>query len=308
MKYKNKEKLYNAILGLAIADALGVPAEFKPRVELKENPITDMVSGGIWNQPAGTWSDDTAMTLATIDALNKNNWENTGSLLDDIMKNFMLWYYDSVFAANENRFDIGNTCRQAILNYEKNKNTNTCGLRGSNCGNGALMRILPTAFIETETNLNNLVVKISSLTHNNDICNTASIIYISFVKLLLKHQDKDLAYAKLIEKLGNKVYLEEFERILTNRFKDCEEGYIKSTGYVVDTLEAAIWCFLNTDSYKECVLKAVNLGGDTDTVAAVAGGLSGIYYGINEKDGIPREWIKKLSDIETLESIVFNRK
>lgn len=303
----DKDKLYDAVLGLAIADAIGVPAEFKSRNELKKKPITDMIGGGLWEQPEGTWSDDTAMTLATIDALNINNWEYSEKLLHDIMKNFVNWYHNGELAANKHRFDIGNTCLKAISNYENSNDVYNCGVKGRDCGNGALMRILPAAFIESETKLSVVVTKISSLTHNNDVCNTASIIYIAFLKLLIKHQDKNLAFRELTKKITSSTTPKELLRLSDKRFSKLNEDDIKSTGYVVDTLEAAIWCFLNTDNYKDCILKAVNLGDDTDTVAAVAGGLAGVYYGINERDGIPEEWINRLRDLNTLKSIVYNK-
>ena len=292
-----KENLYNALLGSAIGDALGVPAEFKSRYELKYKPITDMVDGGIWNQPAGTWSDDTAMSLATIDALFKNDFIVNDKTMHDIAGNFVDWYINGTYAALKNRFDIGNTCRSAIVEYIKHGDAYNCGCKDEHaCGNGALMRIIPATVLDEDA-----ILKISRLTHDNITCDKCSLLYAKFINLL-QTMDKKEAFDKLTRYcLDIEVY--SLCRLKHDSFLRLQESDIKSSGYVVHTLEAAIWCFMNTKSYKECVLKAVNLGDDTDTVAAVAGGLAGLYYGINEEDGIPKDWIYKLRDKNTFDKI-----
>lgn len=298
----DKNKLYDGVLGLAIGDALGVPAEFMSREQLQYKPITDMLSGGAWNQPAGTWSDDTAMTLATIDALNKCNWEYSKLLCDIIMLNFELWYKTGKFAACGNRFDIGETCRKAIEHYIEYSNPENCGLGKYNYGNGALMRILPVVF----SNKNPIpILQVSRLTHNNKVCDFASLIYTDLIKELLVDTEKEMAFEYVQDRFrGRRDISIEFSRLLNQNFSKLDEEEVKSSGYVIDTLEAAIWCFLNTNNYIDCVLTAVNLGDDTDTVAAVAGGLAGIYYGINENNGIPEKWINKLRDLKSLQKIV----
>lgn len=272
-RYKS---LYNGVLGLAIGDALGVPAEFMNRTVLKRNPITEMISGGCWNQPAGTWSDDTSMTLATIDALNKSNWKNELALYDIVMNNFKDWLDNGKFAACGKRFDVGNTCEEAIQRYRKFKNTENCGLGEGKCGNGSLMRILPTMFLSDDA-----VLKISRLTHNNKTCDSAVLAYVHYARELANGKDKTEALSILLDVLKKNG---DYESVVKRLSNGTAENRILATSYVVDTLEAAIWCLLNTDSYKECVLKAVNLGDDADTVAAVAGGLAGIYYGTYKDD------------------------
>lgn len=294
-----KKILYNGMLGLVIGDALGVPAEFMHREVLKKKPITGMVSGGVWRQPAGTWSDDTAMALATIDALNRVNWKEDEQLYDLIMQNFVDWYLRGKFAANHNRYDIGNTCESAINRYMQYKDPETCGMGEGKHGNGSLMRILPAMFLSDDAVLN-----IGRLTHNNKVCDTAIIAYVHYARELANGKDKKEALTVLLDVLRD---CEEYESVINRLFKGTTEDRILSTGYVVDTLEAAVWCFLNTDNYKDCVLKAVNLGEDTDTVAAVAGGLAGIYYGMytdNIKRGIPEEFVKSIRDIETFNDIL----
>lgn len=301
----DKRRLYDGVIGLAVGDALGVPAEFMGRSQLNRRPVTDMVGGGVWCQPAGTWSDDTSMMLATIDALNKHEWDVTDNCLADIMNNFVRWYFHGDYAACGNRFDIGNTCEKAISDWHKHTlredGFKFTGVQGTACGNGALMRILPCVFLPNET-----AVKISRLTHDNKVCSASSILYLELLRYIIYEElDKVDALIKLKEEHQDKAHYAPllFMRMPADKFINMESNNIRSSGYVIDTLEAAVWCFMTTDNYKDCVLKAVNLGDDTDTVAAVAGGLAGIYYGA---DSIPKEWINKLRDIDKLKKIVFN--
>jgi len=175
-------------------------------------------------------------------------------------------------------------------------------------GNGSLMRILPLVFhlrknygseFTNKDEAMAIIDNVSSLTHAHKRSVVACGIYLSIASSLLDGKSMDKAvrqgFEKAIEyykeKDGFKAELPHFKRISDPDFKDLPEKEIRSTGYVVDTLEAALWCLLNTSSYKECVLKTVNLGEDTDTVAAVAGGLAGIHYGYG---AIPGEWLEAL--------------
>ena len=244
----DREKLYHAVLGLAVGDALGVPAEFMSRNQLERKPITDMIGGGCWGQPAGTWSDDTAMTLATIDALNKTNWKLNDATWHLVMTNFVLWLKLGKFAAFNNRFDVGNTCKEAIINYNNYGDINNCGLGEGKCGNGALMRMVPALFMHDSA----YVKKLSRLTHNNITCDIASLMYIILLDTLaFEDCDKFEAYDKMTIISENSFGASEFNRIISRNLHKLNKDDIKSTGYVVDTLEAAIWCFLNTDNYKD---------------------------------------------------------
>lgn len=266
-------KLQNAIIGLAVGDALGVPYEFKTRDTFE---CTDMIGYGTYNQPAGTWSDDTSMTLATLYSLNK-----LGKIdLNDIMHQFWRWWYEGKFINSDEVFDVGFTTHKALNNYVMGFDPKDCGSSDIDSnGNGSLMRILPLAF--TDCSMED-VAAVSSLTHAHMISVQACQIYVLIARELLKGNS-------IIESIKNVWYrhdwLSEYNRLshigLLNR------NEIRSSGYVVDTLEAALWCLAKSSSYEECVLKAVNLGGDTDTVAAVAGGLAGIIY------EIPKKWIEK---------------
>ncbi len=272
-------KFYSAIMGLVVGDALGVPFEFAKRDTFT---ATDMIGYGTYNQPVGTWSDDSSMTMATVTSLAK-----LGKIdLHDIMINFYKWYRFDAFTPYGKVFDIGNTTKAAINRFLKGESVHKCGGDSvMNNGNGSLMRILPLAFIDC--NFQD-IYNVSSLTHAHDISKTACAFYVNTARNLIRGRKKLTAIYDYEYRLPK-----EFNRI--RRIYELSRDDIRSTGYVIDTLEAALWCFLSAKSYKECVLTAVNLGEDTDTVAAIAGGLAGIYYGIGGENGIPEEWIEQIA-------------
>lgn len=277
-------KVYDGIMGLVVGDALGVPFEFKQRDTFK---CTDMIGYGTYGQPAGTWSDDSSLTLATLDSLATNKCEIH---LELIMDRFAKWLFRGDYTPHGNTFDVGNTTRYAINKFFfYGVKPEECGGSDiSDNGNGSLMRILPLAFIKHSIND---IYNLSRLTHAHEISMSGCALYVDMVTALIDGCDKHNA---VDEALFYGVPCN-FERIETINTSPASRDEIKSTGYVVDTLEAALWCFLNTDNYRDCVLEAVNLGGDTDTIAAVAGGLAGIYYGVGGEKGIPEEWIDQIA-------------
>lgn len=265
------EKLRSAVYGLAVGDALGVPYEFKERDSFK---CEGMTGYGTWNQPAGTWSDDTSLVLATCDSIKTLKRINPY----DIMGNFALWLYRGEYTPHGKVFDVGNTTKAAINRfYVRGFDPLECGLTDEmSNGNGSLMRILPLAFVPGLTIKD--IEDVSKLTHAHKTSVNQCINYVYICQELIKNEDFPII------------------------FEGLERKYVKSTGYVVDTFEAALWCFANTSNYKDCVLTAVNLGGDTDTIAAIAGGLAGIKYGF---EAIPAEWIEQLANKELIERCLF---
>ena len=299
----------DGVLGHAIGDAMGVPVEFKDREQLSYNPVTEMIGHGTYNVPKGFWSDDTSMEIALIDSIINNEKID----YTDIMNNFANWIIKGEYTPNGIVFDKGNTCLEAILRYiNQNKDPLECGLEDyySN-GNGSLMRILPVAYYSYYKNLNNeqiyqLTKNISSLTHRHEISILGCYIYVLYTIKLIQGIDKEEAY-KQIQKEDyskfTKESLDKYKRILKEDINNQNINNIKSSGYIVDSLEAALWCILNTDNYKDSVLTAVNLGGDTDTIAAITGSMTGIIYGYNE---IPQDWINSLARKEYLEDLSNN--
>lgn len=301
-----KEQIISSMLGFAVGDAIGVPAEFKSRMQLQMNPIKDMVGYGTHNQPEGTWSDDSSMTIATMDSINECQRID----YQDIMKKFYEWAVQSKYTATGVFFDIGISTSNAIGNFQRGIRPIECGgKRINDNGNGSLMRILPIVLysysqgydFETEMNLIN---NVSSLTHGHEISCLGCKIYSDYVKSLLDNQSKEQALENLQYIDYSKYYSNSsimyYQRILSGKIKSLEESDIKSTGFVVDTLEASIWSNIKSSSYKEAILKAVNLGDDTDTVGAITGSIAGILYGF---ENIPKEWINKLKRKEYIMSL-----
>lgn len=288
-------KVYNGIIGLVVGDALGVPYEFRQRDTFK---AVGMAGYGSHNQPAGTWSDDSSLTLATLESIGR-----LGKIdLNDIMHNFVSWLARNDFTAHGNVFDVGVTTQQAIYNYAiYHMRPETCGgNKELDNGNGSLMRILPLAFIPHDIYDER---KLSSLTHAHDTSVFACEFYLAVASGLLAGLRKDIAIIRACTGANPP-----FQRL--EMLDELSRDDIRSTGYVVDTLEAALWCFLKAENYRDCVLMAVNLGEDTDTVAAVAGGLAGIYYGVGGKNGIPEEWLEKIARHDRIKELcdVFERK
>ena len=291
------------MLGHAVGDALGVPVEFNNRESLKNNPVTSMRGFGTYHVPSGTWSDDTSMSLCALDVLSKGtvNYQS-------IMKNFCSWYYHDKFTATNVLFDVGNACADAIETYFNLRHSATkCGSNSEwSNGNGSLMRIHPFVLYAYYNNIDDdtlvdMIASASSLTHAHQCSIDGCTIYAYVLKEILNNQSKQSVYNGL-NKVKNQVKTKNkyYNRLLNQDIVSVDEREIKSSGYVVDSLEAAIWCLLTTDNYHDCVLKAVNLGEDTDTVAAIAGGLAGALYGI---ESIPKDWLETLKKKDMIENM-----
>ncbi len=302
----------SGIMGLCVGDALGVPVEFTDRGTLMFNSVIDMQSYGTHNQPAGTWSDDTSLTLCLVDSL-------IGGLdYIDMMDKFYQWFSEGAYTPRGEVFDVGISTRKALNRYLVGAAPMECGGTSErDNGNGSLMRILPILFflqkrygvgLYEKDEAFEIIHNVSALTHGHKRSKMACGIYISIASMLAEGMDLKMALRSGIFE-AIKHYegcmdfadeLRHFERMAGNKFEKLPENQIKSSGYVVNTLEAAVWCLQNTKSYRDCVLRAVNLGDDTDTVAAVAGGLAGLYYGY---ESIPGEWLSAIVKRDYVESL-----
>ncbi len=289
-------KVKDGIIGFIVGDALGVPVEFVSRSILEKTPVVDMNEYGTYHQPKGTWSDDTSMTLATMTSiLNKNGIDYI-----DIMDEFLEWIQkDKYTNSPDGMFDIGFTTHDALLNYHNGASALKSGCEGErDNGNGSLMRILPLAYINSidyET-----VENVSSLTHAHKRSKIACVLYVEIAISMLENdftiaEHVKLACCKIKEYYKGSEELTHFHKIFDNDLKD-----LNGKGYVIYTFECVIHSLLTTDSYRDAVLKAVNIGGDTDTNAAICGGLAGIYYGY---DSIPIDWIDEINRINEVLSL-----
>ncbi len=300
-----------ALLGIAVGDALGVPVEFKSRKYLQKYPATNMQGYGTYNQPPGTWSDDSSLTFCLAESLCQ------GYDLQDMAEKFIAWANEAYWSARGEVFDIGITTAKNISelseeydDLEKLKRRK-CAAQDTDNGNGALMRILPLLFFikgkSTEIQFE-MIWETAALTHKHIRSALACFLYLKLAEYLLDNESKATAMTaaqsdlkQLLE--AHSIAQEEqehFTRLLSADLHLLPEAEIKSDGYVVHSLEAALWCFLRENTYEKTVLTAVNLGKDTDTTAAMVGGLAGLHYGL---EAIPELWrfkLARLADIEDL--------
>jgi len=300
-----RERVLGALWGAVVGDALGVPVEFTSREERKKDPVTDMRGFGTHRQPAGTWSDDSSLTLCTVESLLN------GFDLKDVGQRFVRWYREGYWTPWGKVFDIGGTTRSAIIRLSRGADPEVAGDNDENCnGNGSLMRILPIALRFADSSVEQLLYyahQASSLTHRHYRSQMACYFYCLMAASLLKGSAPLGAYRCAVE-TGAKTYarhpysqeLRHFDRLLSGSIHQLAEPQINSGFYVIETLEASLWCLINSSSFEEAVLKAVNLGGDTDTTGCVTGGLAGIYHGVGSISKAWMDQVAKAKEIEVL--------
>lgn len=308
MKY-----IHAALLGSIVGDALGVPVEFSSRAERSHDPVTDMRAWGTHHQPAGTWSDDSSMLLCLAESISGTGWN-----LEDQMARYARWLNEGYMTPHGDVFDVGGATRAAIRRYGAGTEAVLCGGRDErDNGNGSLMRCLPAALYfaaSPDEMLSAAMDEASRLTHAHPRSRLACVYFALVVSELLRSAGAGAreAVAAATDRLAPLAEggslpadlvseLPSLDRIVSGRLHTLAEAEIQSSGYVVHTLEAALWCLCTSNSYRECVLKAVNLGDDTDTTACVAGGLAGLLWGA---DAIPREWSSALADQDTVERVI----
>jgi ADP-ribosyl-[dinitrogen reductase] hydrolase len=286
-----QDKLIGSFVGLAVGDAVGASVEFKPRGTFPL--VTDMNGGGPFKLPVGVWTDDTIMAVCLAESLIEHPSLNKEDLLD----RFSNWYLHGYNSPTGVCFDIGATTVRALENYiETGSLTNNP--ESYLAGNGSIMRLAPVAIAhhaDPEVAAALAAVQ-SESTHASPLATGCSELLSDILTTLYNTDNKmDIYNIKVQE-----YWPAEVANILDTNLKNKNEKEIKSTGYTVHTLEAAVWCFLTTDNFEQAVLKATNLGDDTDTVAAVTGQIAGAYYG---ETGIPEHWIKKLYDYERIKRL-----
>lgn len=305
MQKKIASSLHVAIVG----DALGVPVESTPRHELSLCSVKNMLGYGRYDHPQGTWSDDSSMILCTMESFLNGAYE-----VEDLGKIFCQWIFDAYWTPDGYVFDSGLT---TFLALDRIRNSGISAKKSGGSGeedngNGSLMRIIPAAFQfhrePTESFLEH-IHEVSAITHAHPRSLVGCGIYSLLVRELLTSDDKETALrkssAQALEYYGKrerfKKELAEYMRILSLDIPHLEEKEINSSGYIIDTLEASIWCFMKNDNSRDIILTAVNLGLDTDTTGAVAGGLAGLVHG---KKSIPVEWINSLARQDEIEDLI----
>lgn len=293
------QRILGALWGALAGDALGVPVEFLSRESVRKNPVCGMRGFGTHNQPPGTWSDDSSLLLCTVESLAASG----GYSAADLGARFVRWESEGYWTPHGRVFDIGIATAQAISRLATGAPPEESG--GSDeysNGNGSLMRIVPIVLwfggLPPES-LAATAHRASALTHRHPRSQMACALYCLLVRELLGGATARDAFSAAL-KIFAQIYEQppfvaerlHFQLLEAGRLGDLPESEIGSSGYVMHTLTASIWCLLTSSSFEETVLKAVNLGGDTDTTGTVAGGLAGACYGL---DAIPAAWKQTLA-------------
>ena len=296
-----KNRALGSLIGLAIGDALGTTLEFQSRP--KEPIITDMVGGGVFNLKPGQWTDDTSMMLCLADSLiNCNSFDPT-----DQMKRYIDWRDNGYQSCTGSCFDIGMTVSHALNLFEETGVPFAGSTKEYTAGNGSLMRVAPIALFSYKQELSiaiHLAEMSSKTTHGEKRCIDACCYMIYLIHTLLNNKSinkNDLLLSTNYELAPYlRIMHKESIEVIQGSYKDKKRNEIKSSGFVIDSLEAALWCFWNSQNFYEGVLLAANLGDDSDTVAAIYGQLAGAYYGYKS---IPDNWKQSIA----WNNIIINR-
>ena len=285
--YRNRAR--GALLGLAVGDAIGTTVEFKPRGSFK--PLTDMVGGGPFGLDPGQFTDDTSMALCLATSLIEKGFD-----LSDQMQRYTRWANEGYMSSNGRCFDIGIATRGALQRFQRTGKPLAGSTDPHSAGNGCIMRLTPVPI--RYANQPALAVQYceeqARTTHQAPECLAASRVFGEILVRALQGQSKEqiLAPPLLSGKLPTKL-----ELIGLGGYRTKERQAIRGTGYVVDSLEATLWCFSQTQNFRDCVLMAANLGDDADTTAAQVGQIAGAFYG---EDAIPPDWLVKLTMVNEI--------
>jgi len=277
------DRARGALLGLAVGDALGATLEFKTRDSYL--PLTDMVGGGPFNLAPGEWTDDTSMALALADSLLGCRGLNP----QDLAERFCRWRYEGRYSHNGRCFDVGNTVSQALGEFRRTGSPISGSCDARSAGNGSLMRLAPVALFwahDPETCMEMARLQ-SRVTHGAEEAVEACAAFALLLSKAIRGDGKDTVLSPHVgrwpEKVASALRMEPIAR---------PRSLVRGLGYVIHSLEAAIWAVGNSNDFREAVLLAANLGEDADTTAAITGQLAGAIWG---ESGIPDEWLRKLA-------------
>jgi ADP-ribosyl-[dinitrogen reductase] hydrolase len=269
-----------ALLGLAAGDAVGTTVEFMPRGSFPL--VTDMRGGGPFNLRAGEWTDDTSMALCMAHSLVAQG----GFDARDQMERYWRWYREGYMSSNGRCFDIGNATGAALHRYQETDDPFAGSTDPSSSGNGGIMRLAPVVLFyhpDREAVLH-YAGESSRTTHASAECIDAAHLLADVLSRALREASKP----DVLNRSGPEMFQSASIRsIARGDYQHKSEAQIRGTGYVVRSLEAALWCFCQTDSFEQAILKAANLGDDADTTAAICGQVAGAFYG---EEGIPSDW------------------
>ena len=291
----NEDRILGCLLGLAVGDALGTAVEFQARDSFP--PVTDMVGGGVFDLAPGQWTDDTSMALCIAASLTETGAYDPR----DQLARFVRWYRDGYLSSTGRCFDIGNQTRAALEEFEATGEPYRESVGGMSAGNGSLMRLAPVAmaFCDDPDAAGRFSADSSRTTHPAVECVEACGAYGRLIAAAIEGASRTELYV-LAADLAEQVTNPDLATILRGSYRVKERDEISSSGYVLHSLEAALWALARTDDFLEGALLAVNLGDDADTVGAIYGQLAGALYGRSE---IPESWRNRLHDVGMIEDL-----
>jgi len=291
------DRYQGTLLGLAAGDALGTTLEFHAPGSFE--PIADMIGGGPFHLDPGQWTDDTSMALCLAESLIEKQAFDPA----DQMQRYCRWYREGHLSSTGRCFDIGNTIRGALTRFELNGEPYAGQVHERAGGNGSLMRLapIPLAYAQTPTEALENAGRMSRTTHGSpeaiDACRYYTGLIIGALQGHPKAEILGPRYCPVHRYWESHSLSPKIDAIAMGLFKGKAPPAIRGTGYVVDSLEAALWAFHNSASFEEGALLAVNLGDDADTTGAIYGQLGGAFYGI---EGIPKKWLETIALKDTI--------
>ena len=309
-----KDRLRGAFYGTAVGDALGGPRQFCERDEMPL--LTEMKPIYNFKMPAGCWSDDTSMMLCLAESLTKSCYgfpqhsaegntffpysygKNGPQNLSDQLNLYLHWFKDGYNTPTGKTFDVGGTTKRAMMAFSATGNIIANTSDDMFQGNGSIMRLAPIAmmFYDDEERAANEAMLSSQTTHTNIVCLQACNLLARAIVTALQGRSKE----SVLDAVSQEHFCKELECITSGNYQKKTRKQIESHGWVVATLEAALWCFYKTESFEDGLILAVNLAHDADTVGAVYGALAGAFYGFTN---IPDRWLVDLKGKHILDSI-----
>lgn len=299
------DRYRGCLLGLAVGDALGTPLEFcRPGTF---EPVVDLVGGGPFSLKPGQWTDDTSMALCLAESLI----EKQGFDPIDQLERYVRWYKTGYLSSTGTCFDIGTTVHSALVRFEKTREP-YCGLtHPRSAGNGSIMRLAPIPLFYANHPLEAMTqaAESSRTTHGAltcvDACRLMAGIIVGAIQGVSKETLLSPHYCPIPGYWETHPLVSEIDEIARGSYRQKQPPAIRGTGYVVESLEAALWAFDQSDSFAAGCLLAVNLGDDADTTGAVYGQIAGAFYGVS---GIPSRWLALLHEREMIEGLAVKLK
>ena len=288
------------LIGLAAGDALGTTVEFQPPGSF--TPLTDMVGGGPFGLELGQWTDDTSMALCLAESLVECGSFNA----HDQMKRYVRWWKEGYLSSNGRCFDIGNTVSQALGQFLRTGDPFAGSIDPRSAGNGSLMRLAPVPlfFAPDPEKAISMSAESSRTTHGAmtclDACRYFGGLIVGAIMGASKEELLSERYAPAKDIWEAMPLCAEIDEIACGSFKRKDPPEIVGSGYVVKSLEAALWAFNRSSNFKEGCLQAVNLGNDADTTGAIYGQIAGAYYGVSD---IPKSWREHLAHIDLIDRL-----